>query len=250
MEKDYNTLSNSPCEWEKTIRTASLALTGKGGRGVGIYLFDSLSSITPEQLSQALAAMPEWRREKALRFKHEQGKKECAFSYLLLCQALKETYGIDQQPSFIYGEHGKPALASFPGKPASPSSPSSLSPLSSPSSSSLPHFNLSHCKQAIACVVSDHPVGIDVECLGRFSESLARHVLNADEYQQVITSPNPDLLFTRFWTQKEAIVKLTGRGIDDDLPNLLLKYSHVTLRTEEHLDKGYVLTVATIPYHE
>jgi 4'-phosphopantetheinyl transferase len=60
----------------------------------------------------------------------------------------------------------------------------------------------------------------------------------------VSSAPDPQIPFTRFWTQKEAIVKLTGRGIDDDLPNLLSKYNNVSLHTEEHLDKGYILTVA------
>ena len=117
-----------------------------------------------------------------------------------------------------------------------PSLTSHLSPL---------HFNLSHCKQAIACVLSERPVGVDVESIGRYSESLARHVLSPEEFALVSSAPDPQIPFTRLWTQKEAVVKLTGRGIDDDLPNLLFKYNNVSLHTEEHLDKGYILSVAT-----
>ena len=109
------------------------------------------------------------------------------------------------------------------------------------------HFNLSHCKKALAVVVSDAPVGIDVECIGRYSDSLARHVLSDEEFALVQSSSDPKTLFTRFWTQKEAVVKLTGRGIDADLPNLFFKYNNVFLHTEEHLDKGYILTVASLP---
>lgn len=188
-----------------------------------LFIKENLDAITAEELEEAIAALPDWRREKALRFKHEQGRKECAFSYHLLCQALKEVYGITQQPQFSIGEHGKPSLAF----------------------DSSPHFNLSHCKAAIACVVSDQEVGLDIECIGRYKEPLARHVLNDQEFAAVQQAPDPQLAFTRYWTQKEAIVKLTGRGIDDDLKNLLLKYKDVSLCTEEHLDKGYVLTVAS-----
>ena len=191
-----------------------------------IYIKDQLSSITSEELEAAIASLPAWRREKALRFKHQQGRIECAFSYLLLCQALRETYGITEQPSFLIGEHGKPEL----------SLNSKLSTL---------NFNLSHCKQALAVALSASPVGIDVESVGRYSESLARHVLNDSEFAAVTQSPNPQIPFTRLWTQKEAVVKLTGRGIDDDLPNLLLKYNNVSLHTEEHLAQGYILSVAT-----
>ena len=209
-----------------------------------LFVQDNIASISSEELEAAIAALPEWRRQKALRFKHEQGRKECAFSYLLLCQALREVYGITQQPSFAIGEHGKPEL-SFPQEsPESPEIPKT--PASSPLGGIRRglFFNLSHCKNAIACAVSSQPIGIDVECIGRYSESLARHVLSPEEFALVSSAPDPQIPFTRLWTQKEAIVKLTGRGIDDDLPNLLSKYNNVSLHTEEHLDKGYVLTVA------
>ena len=191
-----------------------------------LFVKEDLSSITSEELEAAIASLPAWRREKALRFKHQQGRIECAFSYLLLCQALRETYGITEQPSFLIGEHGKPEL----------SLNSKLSTL---------NFNISHCKSALAVALSATPIGIDVESVGRYSESLARHVLNDSEFAEVSQSPNPQIPFTRLWTQKEAVVKLTGRGIDDDLPNLLLKYNNVSLHTEEHLAQGYILSVAT-----
>ena len=188
-----------------------------------------IDTISSDELTTAIASLPDWRREKALRFKHEQGRKECAFAYLLLCQALQESYGITQQPTFLIGEHGKPSLL--------------FNSQFSIFNSQL-FFNLSHCKQAIACVLSERPVGVDVESIGRYSESLARHVLSPEEFALVSSAPDPQIPFTRLWTQKEAVVKLTGRGIDDDLPNLLFKYNNVSLHTEEHLDKGYILTVA------
>ena len=189
-----------------------------------LFIKDGLDAITPEELEEAIAALPEWRREKTLRFKHEQGRKECAFSYLLLCQALREVYGITKQPQFSIGEHGKPSLVL---------------------ETSDIHFNLSHCKSAIACVVAPFAVGVDIERIGRYDEALARHVLNDQEFAAVQQASDPQLAFTRYWTRKEAVVKLTGRGIDDDLKNLLLKYKDVALRTEESPDKGYVLTVAS-----
>jgi 4'-phosphopantetheinyl transferase len=188
-----------------------------------LYLQEGLDDITDEQLDAAMAMLPAWRREKAMRFKHVQGRKECTYAYLLLCQALSEVYGITEKPFFSIGEHGKPTLVEYPDI----------------------HFNLSHCKQAVACVVSSRPVGIDVESIGRYKVALAHHVLSDSEFAEVQAAPAPQIPFTRLWTQKEAIVKLTGRGIDDDLKNILIKYNNVSLHSEEHPDKGYVLTVAT-----
>lgn len=203
-----------------------------------LFIKDDLDAITPAELERAIAALPKWRREKALTFKFEQGRKECTFAYLLLCKALHEVYGITQQPSFTIGEHGKPELDFTPNPNlALNSKPSTFNPPT-------PHFNLSHCKPAVACVVADHPIGVDVERIGRYDEPLARYVLNDQEFSAVQQAENPQIAFIRYWTQKEAIVKLTGRGIDDDLKNLLLKYNNVSLHTEEHLDKGYVVTVA------
>lgn len=184
---------------------------------------DHLDAITEDNLLAAIDTLPSWRREKALRFKHLQGRKECTYAYLLLCQALRDIYGITEQPAFSIGAHGKPRLVSSPAI----------------------HFNLSHCRQAVACVVASCEVGIDIESIGRYKEPLARHVLNDQELAAVQQAEDPQLAFTRYWTQKEAIVKLTGRGIDDDLRNLLLIYNNVSLHTEEYPDKGYVLTVAT-----
>ena len=209
-----------------------------------LFIKDDLDAITSEELEEAIDALPEWRREKALRFKHEQGRKECAYSYLLLCQALREVYGITEQPQFSIGEHGKPSLVFD----ASPHGNSQLSiancQFNDPPVSGI-HFNLSHCKSAIACVVAPFAVGVDIERIGRYDEALARHVLNDQEFSTVQQASDPQLAFTRYWTQKEAIVKLTGRGIDDDLKNILLKYKDVALRTEEYPDEGYVLTVAS-----
>ena len=155
-----------------------------------LFIKDDLASITPQELERSIASLPAWRREKALSFKFEQGRKECTYAYLLLCQALKEVYGITQQPSFTLGEHGKPSFL-----------------------------------------------------LGEVTQSNTP-TLNDQEFAIVQQSPNPHVAFIRYWTQKEAIVKLTGRGIDDDLKNLLLNYNNVLLHTEEHLTKGYVVTVA------
>ena len=150
-------------------------------------------------LDAALDLMSEQRREKVMAFKHEQGRKLSASAYMLLCKALNDVYGITEKPVFEYSEHGKPSIVGHPEI----------------------HFNLSHCRSVAACVVSSRPVGIDVEEVREYKDSLARYVLNDDEYAAVMSSSSPASEFIRLWTMKESYLKLTGEGITRDLKTVL-----------------------------
>ena len=161
-----------------------------------LYLNDHIWDFN---LDEALSQLSAQRREQALRFKHEQGQRTCALAYLLLCEGLQKEYGITEKPLFEYGEHGKPVLAGHPDI----------------------HFNMSHCREAVVCYVSDQPVGIDVEAVRDYKESLARHTMNDEEMTLISASDNPALAFTRLWTMKEAVQKLSGRGLIDDMRNIL-----------------------------
>ena len=102
-------------------------------------------------LPSALEEISEQRREQALKFKFEQGQRLCVLAYQLLKQGLREEYGITENPVFEYNEHGKPSIVGHPEI----------------------CFNLSHCKEAAACVICDHPVGIDVESIREYKDGLA-----------------------------------------------------------------------------
>jgi len=188
-----------------------------------------LACITSEEFNTILSQIPEWRREIVLRYKHEQGRKESALSYVLLCELLKENYGVNEMPVFVYGEHGKPRLEGHENI----------------------HFNMSHCKEAVACVVSDEDVGVDIECLGRLydrngnlRDSLARYTLSDEEYNTVMNSDDPDAEFSMLWTKKEALLKLTGEGITNDIKTVLYKYNNVEISTELIKEKGYAISIA------
>ena len=142
-------------------------------------------------LEAALKEISEQRREQALKFKHEQGQRLCVLAYQLLKQALREEYGITENPVFEYNEHGKPSIIGHPEV----------------------FFNLSHCKEAAVCVVSDQPVGIDVESIREYKEGLVHYSMNDDEIQEIESAEHPDVAFIRLWTMKEAYGKMTGAGI-------------------------------------
>jgi len=183
-----------------------------------IYLNDDIEHF---DLEAALPLLSPQRREQALRFRHEQGRKTCAAAYLLLCEALRTEYGISEAPRFDYGEHGKPTLAGL----------------------SHIHFNLSHCRHAAICAVSSEPVGIDVESIREYKETLARYTMSDDELDGILRADCPDVAFIRLWTMKEAVLKLSGRGIIDDMKSVLHHFQG-TLDTVVNTTRGYVYSVA------
>ncbi len=172
-------------------------------------------------LQAALAELSEQRRQQALRFRFEHGQRTCALAYLLLRRALREEFGIDEQPLFDYGEHGKPVLVGHPDI----------------------HFNLSHCREAVACVVSRRPVGIDVESVSHYKESVAHYTMNDEELAMIKAAERPEAAFIRLWTMKEARLKLTGEGITDDLKTALADSARYRFTTTERLTHNYIYTV-------
>lgn len=160
-------------------------------------------------LQAALASVSAQRREAALRFKHECDQRLSVAVYLLLKRALKEEYGIGENPVFGYEKGGKPFIKGHPEI----------------------HFNMSHCRHAAACAVSDRPIGIDVETIRPYKDALARYVLNDEEWQTVTASSKPEEEFTRLWTMKESLLKLMGTGLRQDLKTLLPCHSAVFTTT-------------------
>lgn len=76
------------------------------------------------------------------------------------------------------------------------------------------HFNISHTKGAIACVVSDRPVGVDIERIRKIDFRVVRYFFSQQEKDYVLADPeNTDFRFTEVWTKKEAYLKFVGKGI-------------------------------------
>ena len=138
-------------------------------------------------------------------------------AFRLLKQGLREEYGIVGNPIFEYNEHGKPSIVGHPEI----------------------HFNLSHCKEAVVCVVSDQPVGVDVESIREYRESLVHYTMNDEEIREIESAEDPASTFIRLWTMKEATLKLIGTGISNDIKTVISKeYRYTTVEK-----KNYIYTV-------
>ena len=166
-------------------------------------------------LQAALKEISEQRREQALKFKYEQGQRLCVLAYLLLKQALREGYGITENPVFEYNEHGKPSIVGH----------------------SEIYFNLSHCKEAAICVVSNQPVGVDVEGIREYRESLVNYTMNDEEITLIKSAENHAAAFIHLWTMKEATTKLIGTGISNDMKTVIdtTQYKYTTVDRQRYI---------------
>ena len=198
-----------------------------------------------KQVDEIIAALPAWRREECLRFKQRQGRMENALAYWLLSEMM------GYQPDFVRGEHGKPEVDLNHNLNHNHN-------LNVNHNHNLNHnlnlnvnhnlnFNLSHCKRAVACVISDDgKVGIDVECLGRYKPQLAEYCMSDEELRQIAEADDPDGEFTLLWTKKEALLKMTGEGITDDMKNCLTspRAEGVEIECGINKERGYAWSVA------
>jgi 4'-phosphopantetheinyl transferase len=187
------------------------------------YLFLHPEQVTSQQLElEMLPQLPAWRREQALKFRHLIGQVLCAEAYLLLKEGLRKDFGIADEVSFDYLEHGKPVLKEYPNI----------------------HFNLSHCLKGVLCVIDEQgPVGCDIESIERtVNEPLLQRCCNEEEIRQIRTAPDPDAEFMKIWTVKEAVLKYTGQGLIQDLPSLLSPEMIASIQLQTCEKDGVVFT--------
>lgn len=164
-----------------------------------IYLVKNIDTFDKSFVEKCITFFPRWRKEKMLRYKHLKGQIQCGLGYVLLIHALREEGIFKEMPEFSYNEHDKPFLKNYPGW----------------------YFNISHSKTAVCCVLSRKEMGIDIEEVGEYKESLAAYICNNKELESLHDSENKADDFYKLWTRKEAVFKMIGSGITNDIKDIL-----------------------------
>ena len=137
--------------------------------------------LTEAEEQQLMLLLPAERRERLLKMKHTEKRREPLCAYGLLCIAVAEQYPeLEKLPEMEYGSSGKPIFAAYPEI----------------------HFNLSHTDGAVLVGLSDWPIGVDIEKIRTVSDTL-KNRLGGD---------TPEAFF-RGWTRREARAKRTGAPV-------------------------------------
>jgi 4'-phosphopantetheinyl transferase len=157
-------------------------------------------SLDDDAVRAAVAQLSPDERVRCQRFVFRRDRRDFAAGHALLRRVL--SMHDDVRPdawTFVVDGNGKPSLAHEPGAP----------PLA---------FNLSHTHGLVACAVArEAEVGVDVECVGRVTDSrdIAERYFSAAEIAQLDACPEGQRAaqFIELWTLKEAYLKAIGSGL-------------------------------------
>jgi 4'-phosphopantetheinyl transferase len=73
------------------------------------------------------------------------------------------------------------------------------------------YWSLTHKSAYVGAVIGPEPMGIDIERIRDISDGLIRKTASKAEWH--LAGGEPDSVFFRYWTAKEAVLKATGVGI-------------------------------------
>ena len=148
-------------------------------------------------------------------YKVEESKKEKACSFILKNKYVKE---------YLVNEFGKPISENC-------------------------FFNVSHSHGVVVFVKSDTPIGIDIEKIRPVKEDLIDYISSYEEKEYI----KDDKTFFEVWTNKEAIVKSIGTGINckiSDIPSLpinsIRKFKDKVFYSKTIIYLDYVITVSKV----
>lgn len=161
-----------------------------------------------------LSKLPLRMREKIMKFKRWQDAQASLLgNYLILNNVLNGD--ICKLTDIQYNKCGKPFILGFP------------------------HFNISHSGNIVVFVSSEHKIGIDVELVKDIDVDDFKLQMTNSEWNKIQFSLNKTAAFYEYWTQKEAVIKANGKGLNIPLKSFEIN-SGLTLIEEE---KFYVKKV-------
>ena len=156
-----------------------------------LYLLDTDELDDKDLFAFWYNRMPAYRRKKTDAYRLERDKKLSLAAGILILSGAAEN-GADSCDIY-FGDNGKPY---FSGRDDL-------------------FFNVSHSGKYCVCAFSDREVGVDIELIRSFEDSLARFVFSEDEIKLARSEmfSSADEGMTRLWTVKESAMKYLGTGL-------------------------------------
>lgn len=166
---------------------------------MSVFAFDSLDFVN--QVGFLTSLLSDTERLASGRFFKPEDRNRYIVSKAVLRKLIGQYLGI--QPSeieFVESINKKPLVSGF----------DDLS------------YNISHSGTLTLIIIFQEDVGIDIEYTDRaigYPEIMSG-AFSETERLEVNKAGQPLRMFYRLWTRKEALIKGTGKGIDEDLPKI------------------------------
>lgn len=190
-----------------------------------VYIQDTNIIKSQKDFDTIFALLPKYRQDKINSYKFEKDKLLSLVAGKLLQDAFVELGypGLDAQ--IEVDSYGKPYLETNPF-----------------------YFSISHSGTKVLVVVSDSPVGCDIEYVRENDLSVAKRFFDDSEFLAIENSDQPLEEFFKFWTIKESYLKVVGKGLCFGLNNLVIRgtrlsdenYSFITYKYDENYRISYV----------
>ena len=148
---------------------------------IGLWAARLERPLTERETEAMLRLLPEQRKERLLRIKQPEKRREPLCAYFILRHALWEQYHWKELPPMALSSLGKPFFPDFPSV----------------------HFNLSHTNGAVLVGLSDQQLGVDIEKIRPVSQRAMRRLANVDT----------ERAFFQSWVRREAQAKRAGAGV-------------------------------------
>ena len=185
-----------------------------------------IRELTDEEYCKWYALMSDEKKARVDRFCFDEDKKRTVAGEMLARKMISERCPVvPEDIMFSVSEKGKPYAENADVQ-----------------------FNISHSENLVICVVSDKPVGVDIEKIRPVDLKTVRHFCNDSEIEYIFGhSPAADEFvmttdegilhrFFELWTRKESYCKYLGEG----LTHLLDDTSDCQIITEDM--QGYIIS--------
>jgi len=101
------------------------------------------------------------------------------------------------------------------------------------------YWSLTHKSKYVAAVIASAPMGIDIEQIRSCSTALFRKTARDSEWK--LSDTDPFILFYRYWTSKESVLKASGTGIRDLSKCRIIKIIDDTHLVVDYRDQEWFL---------
>lgn len=190
-----------------------------------LYFMELDQKINDSVLNELILDVSDEKKARLLRYRHDIDRKIGIYAEVLIRCMIGLKSGVDYNTLDIrVSQTGKPFLACFPYY----------------------EFNISHTRNAVVAVLSNKPVGVDIEKIRDVDISIADKVFSENELNWLHNkTENKNLRFLNVWTKKEALIKYDGTGLTNNLKSFDVTASFTLEKLSTFTVDGYIVSICS-----